>query len=610
VSHHGRRRWRRRVVLGSALALGAVLLSACGSGGNAGASSPKTVPAVGGTVTVGTDQAATGCNPNTPEGNTAADRLILAEVLPSAFEVNGLGVSQYDSDVITQAELQSTSPQTVVYTIDPKAVWSDGVPITATDFVYAWQHQIANPFVDTSQNVASTAGYSDIQSVTGSNKGQTVTVVFSTPYADWQSLFNDMVPAHVMDRIGWNPPCASVDPAIDLSGGPYLIHSVATDGTVVLVRNPRWWGQKPNLARVVVKVASGDAQLARWLRRGVVDVAVPGSFSGGFLAMVTSMPWVMSTVGISTQFLELDFANGLGATINPYLRQGIAYALDRQDIATRVVGFADAAIAPSVSHLYSQEQNAYPGSSSSTSTLATAPSPSTTTTIVSAATSFVSSGKAFPTEANASQAVIDLTQAGYVQTVSGSWTDTLGRPLVLRLAVDSADQWAVTTGALVAQQLEHAGIAITMVPEASASATGGSLDNGSADLAVVPRQAGPYTSETGAWYSTLLDAPGASGLQDWTGYASTKVNTLFLQASQKLDPVAAAPLYDSIDSQLWASMVSLPLFAEPVALAWSSRIAGLSAVSYVPGLFTNLVNWARQVQVPASYEGTPTIPGH
>ena len=120
----------------------------------------------------------------------------------------------------------------------------------------------------------------------GSNKGKTVTVVFSTPYADWQSLFNDLVPAHVMEKVGWSPACHTLDPAVDLSGGPYVLRSVSAK-TIVLVRNPRWWGQPAKLDRVVIEEASGPTQLARWLRRGVVQVAAPSSFSQGFLQAVT-----------------------------------------------------------------------------------------------------------------------------------------------------------------------------------------------------------------------------------------------------------------------------------------------------------------------------------
>ena len=86
-------------------------------------------------------------------------------------------------------------------------MWSDGVPITAADFIYAWQQQdggdadAAYP----SGDQASILGYSDIASMKASNQGRTVTVVFSTPFADWQMLFTDLLPAHVMEKVGWDP---------------------------------------------------------------------------------------------------------------------------------------------------------------------------------------------------------------------------------------------------------------------------------------------------------------------------------------------------------------------------------------------------------------------
>ncbi|MGH8995871.1 MAG: ABC transporter substrate-binding protein, partial [Acidimicrobiales bacterium] len=183
------------MALGLVLAGLASTLTACG---NRPAATPPPVtylPGAGGTVTVGIDQKPTGCNPSTATGDTFANRLVLSTVLPSAFAVDGQGQSQYDQALIEQAETVSTNPQTVVYTLNPKAVWSDGTPITAADFVYAWERQRLVPVNATGEDadVASTAGYDDIQTVVPSDGGHTVTVVFSTPYADWQGLFSDLV---------------------------------------------------------------------------------------------------------------------------------------------------------------------------------------------------------------------------------------------------------------------------------------------------------------------------------------------------------------------------------------------------------------------------------
>ena len=95
--------------------------------------------------------------------------------------------------------------------------------------------------------MASTAGYRDIRSVKGSNKGRTVTVVFRTPFADWQMLFSNLLPAHIMEKTGWNPACTTVDPAIDLSGGPFQIAKV-TAQSIVLRANPEMVGHEAERA--------------------------------------------------------------------------------------------------------------------------------------------------------------------------------------------------------------------------------------------------------------------------------------------------------------------------------------------------------------------------
>ena len=170
---------------------------------------------------------------------------MLGAVLPSPYIVSGAGTPTANNNLIVQAEPINLQPETIVYTLNPKAVWSDGVPITAADFRYAWEQQRE----DTSpvgQDVASIAGYRDIASVTGSNQGRTVTVRFKRTFADWESLFSNLLPAHIMEKVGWNPPCTSVDPSIDLSGGPFKIAAV-TPGSIILGAEPEMVGDARQL---------------------------------------------------------------------------------------------------------------------------------------------------------------------------------------------------------------------------------------------------------------------------------------------------------------------------------------------------------------------------
>lgn len=453
-------------------------------------------------------------------------------------------------------------------------------------------------------DVASTAGYDDISTITPSNRGRTLKVVFSTGYADWQSLFSDLLPAHVLERVGWSPACESPDPAVDLSGGPYEIVS-GTRSTITLVKNPRWWGQPPHLARIVIKIADDPEQLAHWLFRHKVDIVAPSSFDAAFLQDVTSIPTVKSGMEISNTFLELEFATTGGLTADPLVRDGVAYAIDRQQLSDQVAGWADVTIAPSASHLYSQEQDAYP------TTPTPVPANATTTTgpPVSSSTPGIS-GATFPSDGDVVRETRELEAAGYLRNVAGDWVDTSGRSLTLRLAFDDADRWAAETADLLAVQLRGQGIAVSTLEAPGAEAAGDDLAAGQADLAVVPLHTGPFPTKTSVWYTPLLDLPGATGAQDWSGYGSQKVDGLFLQAASELDPVTAQPLYDQIDQQLWSDMVALPLFAEPSVLAWSASITGITPGPYGPGLFATVLDWARLVPEPVGYVGTPKLPAN
>ena len=66
-------------------------------------------------------------------------------VWPQAFIVNNKLQPVLNSQLLESASVTSSSPQTVVYKLNPKAVWSDGTPITADDFIYNWQAQSGNP---------------------------------------------------------------------------------------------------------------------------------------------------------------------------------------------------------------------------------------------------------------------------------------------------------------------------------------------------------------------------------------------------------------------------------------------------------------------------------
>jgi peptide/nickel transport system substrate-binding protein len=605
VSGRGRRprRWRGLVRLVAVLGALAVVTSACGGSGG-GSTTVTYVGVSGGAISFGMTGSPTGCNPNTPSGDTPATLTVLGGVLPSPYVVGANGMPVANSDLIASAEPLNLTPLTVVYTLNPKAVWSDGVPITANDFKYAWEQQRGNPD-GTSTDVVSIAGYRDIESVVGTNGGHTVTVKFKTPFADWQMLFANLLPAHVMEKVGWNPNCSTVSPSIDLSGGPFEIASVS-NSAIKLVQNPKWWGTPANSKSITVHLASSTAQLESWMVGGTVQVAQPTSVTPSFLTAVTGLPGAESDVDTSNTLLQLDMASSLDARLSPDLRTAIALSINRQQLLNQQVSWAVPGVAVANSHIYVQGQQGYKPAPSATVPTTTIPVPtsSTSTTVIGAGGSVN-----FPVTPVPDQAAAYFEASGLVKTAdSPYYHSAFGVPFTLHMVVDESDPWAASAAPAIRADLVAAGINTDIETATSATAAGEALAGGYADMALLPVTFSPYLAQTLAWYTMLLGAPGKNGSQDWTAYDNAQFDQLVESASQQLNAATAADVYQQADTLLWDQMVSLPLYAEPAALAWSRSVGGVVQEPRSTCLLWYARYWAVR-QAESTKNSTPSLPG-
>jgi ABC-type transport system substrate-binding protein len=197
--------------------------------------------------------------------------------------------------------------------------------------------------------------------------------------------------------------------------------------------------------------------------------------------------------------------------------------------------------------------------------------------------------------------------SGYSRPASGSWQNVFGVTLSLRLVVDDGDPWALATASQLQSQLKNAGFAVSIIPAANATAAGEELSDGSADMALLPRVASPFLSQSVAWYSDLLGPPGQDGSQDWSNYESTAFDNLITTASQQLNPTTAATDYTAADMLLWEDVVAVPLFTEPSALVWSRKAGEVTPTPTSDSLLWYAQYWS--VRVPeATTNTTPPLP--
>jgi peptide/nickel transport system substrate-binding protein len=519
----------------------------------------------GGTATVAVANVPTTLNDHTVAGDKPSTQALASLVWPQVFQVAPGVVPMLDTSVVESAEVVSVNPQTVVYQINPKAEWSDGTSISAQDFQYAWVSQDgAGRDVDgAADSVASVAGYDDISSVTGSNGGKTVTVVFQTPFADWESLFDDLLPAHIAESVGWNDGFDKPGPAVEVSGGPWMISSWSPGKSVVLVHNPRWWGPPPPLAELTLQAEAGGPTMAQALRTGQVQVGVPAAFDSAFEADVSSWPTLQSRVQLGTTMLQLAFNVRQSPLDDVLVRQGIAHVIDRADLVSSLVQPVDPLVWEDNDHLFANNQTWYTDDAAGYE----APDPQT--------------------------AAKDLAGAGLVADSNGTWT-WHGSPLRLSLVWASDDPWSALVGPALAAQLVAAGFDVDATPIPSSTLFGSVLPGAGFDLALVPIAAGAFPSQLAPSFGMPVGQP-VGALSDWSGFDDPRIDAMFTQAAQQLAAIPDKQLYHQIDAALWNAMPTLPLFAEPVLTVWSASLTGVKGDPGGLGPLWSADDWAQLV---------------
>jgi ABC-type transport system substrate-binding protein len=320
---------------------------------------------------------------------------------------------------------------------------------------------------------------------------------------------------------------------------------------------------------------------------------------------MSGLPGAESEVDTSATMLQLDMASAPDSQLSVQVRTAIALSINRQSLVDQQAVWAYSSLAVADSHVNVQGQATYKPASTGPGTTTTIPPSSTDTS-----TTTVGSGGNvnFPETPVPDQASQLLAASGLTRLPGSPYVTAFGMPFQLRLAYDESDPWASAAAPALQEDLQDAGLETTLVPVAGATPTGQALSTGAADVALLPATFTPYMSQTLAWYTSLLGPAGSNGSQNWTGYSSKAFEILVQTASQQLNADTEASDYDQADTQLWQDMVSLPLFVEPTALVWSSRIGGVMASPRSNDLLWFAQYWA--VRVPESTSNTtPSLPG-
>jgi peptide/nickel transport system substrate-binding protein len=564
----------KRILGGLALALaGMTALAACSSSSSSSGSGTPTSSSgaasvkSGGTFTYALDQDVAGFNINQATDSEFVLQEIMNQVWPTVYTIPNTLKPQLDTNYVTSATVTSTSPQTIVYQINPKAVWSDGVPINAADFIYFWQANSGNPkFTDVGGKAfepASTSGYNQIKSMTASNGGKTVTMVFSSPYADWQSLFSDLMPAHIAKTAGFNNGFQTFNAAVKVSGGPFEIQSYTQGQSLVEVRNPKWWGTPAPLDKLVFRFFADDNQIPPALQNNEVNGANPAQASVQFKDAIAAVPGLTTDIRPGLEFQHMDFNQA-----NPYLakldvRQAIAYGTNRADMVSRIVGPVTATIKPLNNRIFVPGQPQYTDTSGGL-------------------------GAFDPTKAKQLLTAAGMTMGsdGYMHPNFGPQS---GKDLTLTISTTSGEPVRAEIEQLFQSYMKNIGIKINIQNYSPSTLFGTVGPKSEYDIIEFAWVNTPFPSGNQPIYCSYTNANVCG--ENWNHAANPQVDKLFTQAASTLDPTAAATLYNQADALLWKNMVTLPLFQQPQLTTWTSTFGNILPNTSSVGLTWNAQTW-------------------
>ncbi|MEB3033855.1 ABC transporter family substrate-binding protein [[Mycobacterium] nativiensis] len=491
----------------------------------------------GGNLRLSMSQFPPNFNPLHIDGNLAENAAMLKATMPRAFNIGPDGSATVDTDYFTSVELTSANPQTVTYTINPKAKWSDGTPLSWND-IASQLH--ATSGADSGFAIASTNGAERIASVTRGVDDRQAVVRFAKPYAEWRGMFagNSML----------LPASMTADPEVFNKGqlrqpgpsaGPFMLSTLdRTSQRIILARNPAWWGKTPKLDTITYLVLDEAARMPA-LQNHTIDATG--------VATLDQLTIARRTEGITIRraptpaWNHFTFNGAPGAILSDKaLRLAVMRGIDRNTIAKVTQRGLTADPVALNNHIYVAGQEGYQDNSA----------------VV-----------AYDPE----RAARELDQLGWKR--NGRFREKDGRQLVIRHLFYDAS--STRQFAQVAQHnLAQIGVKLQLDAKAGGGFFTDYVNVGDFDIAQF------------SWVGDAFPLAGLNQISASYGEAnfgkigSPQIDAKIEETLEALDPAVARARANEVDRLLWEEGFSLPLIQTTGNVAVRSALANFGA----PGL--------------------------
>src|SRR5262245_208110 len=400
------------------------------------------------------------------------------------------------------------SPLTVKFTFRPDAVWSDGKPVTAADFVATWK-----VFINPANNVISRTGWEDIKSVKA--KGKSATVTFKTLYADWESLVSGGVyPAHIIRGLNMNTAFQS---SIPVSDGPWIFQSWQKGVQLTVRKNPRFKvAPAMKLDRVVFRYILDTNARFQALKSNEGQVMEPQPQLQIKEFLTDKNYKVDRKIGFAWEHIDIQFgAKGHPALKLPYVRQALITGMNRAQVAGTLYKDIAPGLPSLQSHMFKPFESTYKKNWSQWTF-------SQKKVIANLKSHGCTGGPDTPSAGNSS--IFSCPNVG---------------KLSFRFFTTTGNQLRALTFEIVQRQLKSVGIELVPRFQVGGTLFGTTLPSQDWDLAMFTWVGSPATP------ITIKDLYGCGGDQNYMGYCNRKFSNVMNTVARTLEASKRASLLNA-----------------------------------------------------------------
>ncbi|MER7503457.1 ABC transporter family substrate-binding protein [Nonomuraea pusilla] len=547
-----------RLAVGAALAC-SLALAGCGGARPGGAGAPGTEGAQqspqlksfdinlqprervkdGGTLRWGINEFPTQWNRNHVDGNLAVAAVVSNALLPSPFLSNEKAEISVNHDYLLDAKITARRPkQVVTYTLNPKARWSDGKPITWVDYQAQWQALNGrNP----AYRIVTSTGYQDIEKVARGRDDHEVVVTFARPFGDWQSLFGPLLPASTnRSPEAFNTAWLN---KIPVTAGPFKFQSFdQTAKTITIVRDDRWWGDRAKLDRIIYRASEQDSLIGAFAN-GELDLIDIGPSAPDY-ARAKSTPGAQMRQAAGPDFRHFTFNGSSELLKDVKVRQAIQLGINRQAIAQSDLQGLDWPITLLNNHFFMNTQEGYQDNA----------------------------GDLGVYDPQRARQLLDA--AGW--KLNGAVRQKGGKQLALRFVVPSGLQISKAEGELTQSMLSQIGVKLTIQAVPSDDFFTKYVIPGNFDITPFAYIGTPFPVSSS--YGIYANSPdGKTWNANFGRTGSAQIDDAMNRAGQNLDLAQARAETNEADRLIWPLVNVLPLYQRPQNVAARQTLANVGA---------------------------------